>query len=202
MNKDIKIALVGGLFAILGAIAGAATTGWSQIELARQKFNSDLVMKALESNSPDERLESLNLLVETNLLQDTQVRQGVRVYAETKRKNPSSIPQVMTSPHIEAPIIPNPRIYLLTGNKTKESLFSEYNKSLSQAGYKVLGSKVLDDQGRPSYEEVRYFHPQDKAQADKIAEVISFELKSSKVEAKQYSDSSARPGYIEIWFGK
>ena len=40
------------------------------------------------------------------------------------------------------------------------------------------------------------------AQADKIAEVIRFDLSSSKVEAKQYSDPSARPGYIEIWFGK
>jgi len=202
MNKDVKIALVGGLFALLGAIAGAATSGWSQIELARQKFYSDLVLKALESNSPDERFESLNLLVETNLLQDTQIRQGVRTYAEKKRKNPSSIPQVTTTPHFEAPIISNPRIYLLAGDKSKELLFSKYRESLLQAGYQVLGAKVLNDRERPSFEEVRFFHPQDKSQADKIAEFVKFDLSSSKLVAKLYSDPTAKPGYIEIWFGK
>jgi hypothetical protein len=204
MNSDtVKTAIIGGLFALAGAIGGAALSGWSQIELARQKFNSDLVLKALESNSPEQRLESLKLLIETNLLKDRAIQEGVRAYAKNKEMNPSKIPQVASpAASFSSPVISNPRIYLLAGNKTKELLFDMYKLQLESAGYHVLGSKLLNDSGRSSTEEVRFFNAEDRTQAEKIAEVIKFKMSIQTLPANFYEDDSAKPGYIEIWFGK
>lgn len=68
MTETTRTAAVAGAFGLIGAVAGAMT-GWSELQLAKQKLHSDLVMKALESSSPMERLESLKLLVETNFNQ-------------------------------------------------------------------------------------------------------------------------------------
>ncbi len=202
MSDAVRTALIAGLFGLLGAIGGAAVTGRSQVELAQQKFSSDLVLKALESNSADQRLEALKLLVETNLLKDPDVQKGVRSYADARKSNPASIPQVISGAKLEAPIISNPRIFLLAGNKQKEPLFPSYKSQLEGAGYKVLGQKSIVDPGRPTEQEIRYFFSQDKSQAEKIAEFVKFNLNVQQLEAKQYSDSSVNPGYIEIWFGK
>lgn len=203
MNSDtVRTAIIGGLFALLGAIGGAAVTGWSQVELARQKFNSELVLKALESGSPEQRLESLKLLTETHLLKDKDIQEGVKAYAVAKASNPAAIPQVLPSASFTPPVISNPRIYLLAGSKSKEPLFATYKSQLESAGYRVLGTKLLSDTGRPATEEVRYFNNEDRAQAEKIAEVVKFKLSVSNLPAKLYEDDSAKPGYIEIWFGK
>jgi hypothetical protein len=202
MSDTVRTTLIAGIFGLLGAVGGAAITGRSQVELAQQKFNSDLVMRALESSSADQRLESLILLVETNLLKDAEVQKGVRVYAEARKNNPASIPRVISGAKLKAPIISNPRIFLLAGVKQKEALFPLYKTQLEAAGYKVLGQKSLDDPGRPSTEEVRYFFPKDKSQAEKIAEFVKFNLNIPTLDAKLYSDPSVNPGYIEIWFGK
>lgn len=153
----VRAAIIGGLFALPGAMGGAAVTGWSQVELARQKFNSDLVLKVLESNSPEQRLESLKLLTDTHLLQDKEIQGGVRAYAKAKESNPAAIPQVLPTASFTAPVISNPPIYLLAGNKSKESLFPTYNSQLESAGYRVLGAKLLRQNGRPATAEVRYF---------------------------------------------
>lgn len=202
MSDTLKTAVVGGIFALLGAIGGAGVTGWSQVELARQKFNSDLVLKALESDSPEQRLQTLKLLVETNLLKDSDIKQGVRAYATANEKDPSAIPQVAPSQSFEPPVISNPRIYLLTGNREKESLFAPYRQELEAAGFQVLGAKNIQDEGRPAHEEVRYFYSQDQRQAERIAEVVKFKLSIPELPVNLYSDSSVKPGYIEIWFGK
>ena len=39
MTDTLKTALAGGAFALLGAIGGAAVTGWSQVELAKQIYS-------------------------------------------------------------------------------------------------------------------------------------------------------------------
>ena len=202
MSDTVKTAVFGGIFALLGAIGGAAVTGWSQVELARQKFNSDLVLRALESDSAEQRLQTLKLLVETNLLKDSDIKQGVRDYATASEKDPSTIPQVAPSQSFEPPVISNPRIYLLTGNREKESLFAPYRQELEAAGFRVLGAKNIQDEGRPANEEVRYFYSQDRRQAERIAEVVKFKLSIPELPVNLYSDTSVKPGYIEIWFGK
>jgi hypothetical protein len=101
MSDTLRTTIISGIFALLGVIGGGAITGWSQVQLAKQKFNSDLVLKALESNSAEERLKTLNLLVETNLLQDTNIQQGVKNYAKANQNNPSGIPQVSATSTVD-----------------------------------------------------------------------------------------------------
>lgn len=159
-------------------------------------------MKALESESPQERLETLKLLIETNLLKDDEIKEGVRSYAEKREKNPLLIPQVVNIKTFQRPVISNPRIYLLTGTKSNEHLLVQYREELETAGYRVLGEKFLIDKGRPDSEEIRYFFPEDKEQAYRLAEVMQFKLSNSKINAKKYNDKKVNQGYIEIWLGK
>lgn len=202
MTENLKTTLIAGFFTVIGAVGGTLASGLSQIELAERKFNSDLIMKALESNSPEERLGSLNLILETNLLKDNEIKEGVAKYTKEHQNKPSSIPQIKTSSQFETPTVSNSRIYLLSGNKTKETLFPVYKQELQSVGFQVIGSKFINDLGRPAYEEVRYFNDSDAKQAEKIAEVLKFKLSIPELKAKLYSDPSAKPGYIEIWFGK
>jgi hypothetical protein len=204
MAEGVKGPLIAGLFAVAGALGGAAVTGWSQVQLAKQKFNSDLVLKALESAEPEQRLESLRLLVETNLLQDPEIQSGVREYAKARESRPETIPQVVPSqaPTLSAPVVADARIFLLAGTEQKRTLFTSYKADLEGAGYRVLDSKVLNDEGRPMEPEVRYFHAQDARQAEAIAEFVRFKLADKSLMAKLYQDARARPGYIEVWFGK
>ncbi|MCD0472406.1 hypothetical protein [Flavobacterium sp. JAS] len=202
MTENLKTTLIAGFFTLVGAIGGTFISGLSQIELAERKFNSDLIMKALESNSPEERLASLNLLLETNLLKDNEIKEGVANYTKAHKNKPFSIPQIKNSNQFETPTIPNSRIYLLCGSESKKSLLSQYKQELESAGFQILGSKLINDPGRPISEEVRYFNSADTKQAEKIAEVLKFKLSLPELKAKLYSDQSAKPGYIEIWFGK
>ena len=81
-------------------------------------------------------------------------------------------------------------------------MLPSYKQELQSAGFQVLGSKFINDVDRPENEEVRYFNESDSKQASKIAEVLKFKLSIPELKAKLYSDHSAKPGYIEIWFGK
>ena len=204
MADTLRGAAIAGFFAVAGALGGAAVTGWSQVKLAEQKFNSDLVLKALESSEPSERLESLRLLVETNLIKDPTVQAGVKAYAEKKEKTPESIPQVAvsTAQTLAAPVVANARIFLMAGSKSKEHFITEYRKDLEAAGFRIYNSKLLEDVGRPATPEIRYFYAQDAAQAQALAEFVRFKLSDETTVAKLYQDGGANPGYIEVWFGK
>jgi hypothetical protein len=52
------------------------------------------------------------------------------------------------------------------------------------------------------YLEVRYFHPSDKEQAERIAEFMRFKLSAPTLAASQYQDPKVNPGYIEVWLGR
>src|SRR6185369_17978412 len=132
MIDGTKGTIIADMIAVAGALGGAAVTGWSQVQLARQKFNSDLVMKALESGEPSQRLESLKLLVETNLIKDPDIQQGVRDYAKAREAKPESIPQIVANaaPTLAAPIVSDARVFLLAGSEAKKALFDSYKTDL------------------------------------------------------------------------
>jgi len=92
----IATAVVG----LMSAVAGGVVKGYWEREVAiekhrsesamvKQKFESDLILKALQSGSTDERTKSLKFLVDTNLITDPEVQKGVRQLIE----DPNSIPQ-------------------------------------------------------------------------------------------------------------
>jgi len=203
MADGAKTTIFAGVIAIAGAVAGAAVTGYSQVQLAKQKFNSDLVLKALESGDGKQRLESLQLLVETKLLKDPEVQLAVHDYIKSKEKDPESIPQVAAAnAPLAPPIVANARIYLLAANEQLKTSFATYKADFEAAGFRVLNAKVIKDEGRPDHPEVRFFFAQDSNQAEALAKFMRSKLPDKTTEARLYEDPGVRPGYIEIWLGK
>ncbi len=203
IKSTLRTVLITGLLALLGTVTGGVVKGCWDVRLAEQKLYSDLVLKALESDSPEERLASLDFMVKTYLIQEKELAEGVRKYVKDKEKDPSGIPQIKATPvTLASPIVENARVYLIAGNDEKTSMFREIKDDLAKAGYKVLGEKKLNDEGRPEGAEIRYFNFSDQAQAEAIAEFMRFRLSDTELEARKYEDPSARPGYIEIWLGK
>ncbi|WP_345951132.1 MULTISPECIES: hypothetical protein [unclassified Mucilaginibacter] len=205
-NKNLPLITItlSGLFAILGTIVGGVVQGYWNVQLAERKYQSDLVLKALESSSAEERLQTLKLLVHTNLIKESDVRDSVSRYILQSEKDPETIPQIKpaAAQSLEPPIINNARLYLLTGSKNKAIAFTDLNSKLTSAGFKVMGAKNIIDVGRPDAPEVRYFNMSDQQQAEKIAEFVRFKFDASNFAAKYYVDAKAKPGYIEIWLGR
>lgn len=202
-NNQILILVIPGVLALVGTLLGGMLQGYWNSELSRQKYQSDLVLKALESNSAEERLQTLKLLVHTNLIKESSVRDSIVNYIIQKQKDPSSIPQIkpVTSVSLDAPIVDNARVYLLAGNKKLTNKFNDIEQQLTSAGFKVMGARNIFDVGRPDSTEVRYFNADDQLQANKVSEFLHFKYGQSYV-AKYYKDNKAKSGYIEIWLGR
>src|SRR5690349_12190168 len=83
-GSPVRTVLVTGLLALLGTVAGGLVKGYMDTSLADKKFQTDLVMKALEPDDPEARIKSLEFLVETNLVSDPQITNGVRSYLAKK----------------------------------------------------------------------------------------------------------------------
>ena len=82
--------LITGLLAILGTVIGGVINGLVNANLTEQKFQTDLIIKALESGSTDERIQSLKFLIETNLVSRKDLNTGIENYLKA---NPKSVPQ-------------------------------------------------------------------------------------------------------------
>ena len=123
-NKSaITTVLVTGLLALFGTIGGGVIKGCWDKQLADQKLNSSLVMKALESDSAFERLASLEFMVETKLIKDAAIEKAVKEYIIDKKSTPEQIPQIRSeTPTLSSPTIDDARIYLLAGTKSQNSL--------------------------------------------------------------------------------
>jgi hypothetical protein len=195
--------ILSGVFAVIGTLVGGIVQGYWNVRLAEQKYQSDLVMKALESGSAQERLLTLKMLVHTNLLTQSGVRDSVSNYIIEKEKDPESIPQVKPTAGqtLDAPMVDNARVYLLTGNKTKTTGFVDLSAQLKAAGYTVMNARYIVDPGRADKPEIRYFNESDKEQAEKLAEFMRFNYDKAYA-ATLYQDAKAKPGYIEIWLGR
>ena len=142
MSDTTRTAILAGLFGLIGTIAGAGVTGWSELQLARQKFNSDLVMKALESSSATERLESLKLLVETNLIKDKEIQSGVRSYAAARSSNPESVPQIRSG--LAATDVPSPNFSIRdTPRKISLIVISDTNSPSLESVTSVVTSRDI-----------------------------------------------------------
>ena len=200
-GSGILTALIAGIAALAGTIGGSWIKKDSDIELARQKFYADLVMKSLEQKTGKERLEMLRMLTETHLIADDDVRKNILAYAT--KTAPENVPQVVPQGNIAPePLVPDARIYLLAGSQKRADSFETLRTELSNAKYRVLNAKILEDPSRPDGREIRYFNREDEAQASKLAEYMRSKDTANSIVTKLYQDTSARPGYIEIWLGR
>lgn len=82
--------LITGLLAILGTVVGGVVKSRLETKLADKDLQSKLIMRALESDKTEERINSLQFLVETNLISDSQLKEGINQVVRNGEKN---IPQ-------------------------------------------------------------------------------------------------------------
>lgn len=206
----LRTLIVTGLLAALSAVLSATVQGYweaslaeerfeADSKLAAQKFTSDLVLKALEADSSDARIQTLDMLVRTNIIDDPEIVDGITTYLASDEVKKAGVPQVKSA--LSPPVIDNARVYLLAGSAKLASGFDDWKQKLAAAGFPVIGQQKIDDPGRPLTPEVRFFNDEDAAQASAIAGSVSESL-GTRVPANPYKDASAKPGYIEIWLGK
>jgi hypothetical protein len=87
--------LITGLLAILGTVAGGLIQGYWDTTLADKSFQTELVMKALEADEQEARINSLRFMIETNLIADPAIRSGLEQYLNRK---PEAVPQIRATP--------------------------------------------------------------------------------------------------------
>lgn len=76
-NTPIYGLIVTGLLAVLGTVAGGVVNGYWEKEVSQTKFQSDLILDALDSDETAQRAKSLKFLVDANLITDPDIRAGV-----------------------------------------------------------------------------------------------------------------------------
>ncbi len=90
MGSGIWGLVLTGLLALLGTLVSGLVKGYWDSRQAQDSFQSTLILKALEPTDPQVRMTSLKFLVNTNLIRDQSVVDGInRVVAE----GPQSVPR-------------------------------------------------------------------------------------------------------------
>jgi hypothetical protein len=201
--------------ALIGGILGLWSNFWSSqqnlnLEKERQKENlileqekqkGNLILEAIKTGQTKTAAANLIFLDNSGLIDLTDAQR--KPLEDIAGKNP--LPSLPQAGFFTTPIVPNARVYLLAGSSEKIKLFYKLRTELVNAGFIISGENSIDDPERPTQAEVRYFNDSDRAQAEIIAESIRFNSKEPAlvtITAKKYKDSSAKPGYIEIWVGK
>lgn len=138
-KNTIMPILITGLLAILGTVGGGIIKGYWENQLAHQELNSKLVMKALESTEPSERLATLEFMVQTKLIKDEDMESALSTYIEAYKDKPEGIPQIVG---LQA-IIPQHRINSYAAiRETITEITPEFNITQCIGG-RLLG--VTDD---------------------------------------------------------
>ena len=86
-TATVLVAVIG----VLGTAVGAYLQGRLNLELERQKFESELILRGLDSADPTERANYLSFLVESDLLSASRLDEA---YVDSLRRSPESIPRV------------------------------------------------------------------------------------------------------------
>lgn len=76
----------------MGSLTGAVTQYASEDRKSyqeEQKFEASLILEALKSNDPKQRLESLNFLINTGLISDRDERLGAILREQDLSKPPA-----------------------------------------------------------------------------------------------------------------
>jgi hypothetical protein len=70
--------LITGLLAILGTVVGGIIKSRQEIRSANKKFQSDLILRALESDGHQEKMDSLQFLLDIRLISDSELKEGIK----------------------------------------------------------------------------------------------------------------------------
>jgi hypothetical protein len=86
-SSPLVLGLFSAIFGLLGTGIGAALQGYSTLQLERQKFESSLIQKALDTKDKSEAAKSLLFLVDSGIIQSLDAAR-IRKIAE----NPEQLP--------------------------------------------------------------------------------------------------------------
>lgn len=78
-KTQISGLLITGLLAIISTVAGGIIKGCMETNLARYKFQAELVSNAM-NKAEDERFRRLTELVNTNVISEKKIRSGIEAY--------------------------------------------------------------------------------------------------------------------------
>jgi hypothetical protein len=92
-KSEIKPLLITGLLAIAGTVVGGVVTGLVEANLAAQKFQSDLIVKALEPPDEVNRVSNLGFLLQAGLVSNKELRDGLSRVLKDPARN---VPQFQT----------------------------------------------------------------------------------------------------------
>jgi hypothetical protein len=92
-KSEIRALLITGLLAVLGTVAGGVVNGIVNANLAGQKFQSDLIIKALEPSDESNRISNLSFLLKAGLVSNKELKEGLSTVLKDPRKD---IPQFQT----------------------------------------------------------------------------------------------------------
>jgi hypothetical protein len=76
-SNGINALLITGLLAIFGTVTGEVIKGYWSNTLADKDYHSKLILDALTSKDIDVRKQSLQFLVDTNLVTDSKLKEGI-----------------------------------------------------------------------------------------------------------------------------
>jgi hypothetical protein len=91
-GRDFRALLISGMLAIVTTAAAQGIKAYLDGSLETSKFHFSLIEKALQSDSTQARIESLNFLTDINLITDKALAHGVRCYL---KNHPESVPQFL-----------------------------------------------------------------------------------------------------------
>jgi murein L,D-transpeptidase YcbB/YkuD len=91
LTSPFLIAILTAISGLIGTGVGASFQGYWNTQLERQKFESSLIQKAVESEDKNEAAKSLNFLIETGILQSLK-KENVQKFIDA----PDTIPLAVT----------------------------------------------------------------------------------------------------------
>lgn len=203
-NAPLVVAVLTGFLALMATLGAAVVKGIYDTKLERQRFQSELVLRAIQSTSFPERVASLRFMVAAKLITDPRIAEAVDSLVKRSSVDSMAVPQIAAiGASFPSPSVENARIFLLTGVQKSVSVLDTLRADLARAGYAVAGTRVIrNDESRPDHPEVTFFNASDSTQAQAIARILRVRLNAPQLVAQRRGDPTAKSGYLEIWLGK
>lgn len=175
IESKITGLIVAGLLAVLGTVAGHLVKGRWDVNLARNDFESKLILQALEAEDEIQRLKSLKFLVETNLISDGSVGDGVRRILErdSARRDSATLEEIRVGvpQFIRTSVPPSPSPAISSEASALARIVEKYPrlkvKDLALVGFRVYQGNVIHALA-PIYAEVTKAGLKDEYEGDWI----------------------------------
>ena len=154
-NTGLTSVVIAGVIGLLGTALGSYMTSQSNIELKRLEFQSQLIMKAIEAKSAEERRRLLEFFINAELIETTD---GLKKYIEPTDENGQILdpPQLRTSQR--DPTRTDIDLWYCQGSETREiaqkQVATIHNK-LSDAGFGQIRERIWTQYQEVSKQELK-----------------------------------------------